>query len=142
MSWDYLNDIFGKLRKHRTRFADLEEEAVGLIHSFVQGTINDKDFANAFNGIRSHFLDLINVNGETTFDQDTPLWLNMLLGNYFVDWLRFQQIKWFFEEHPEEFTDERKKQFAQIQAIGYDKQFKDACRNVLKELKNESPEES
>ncbi|MBO4402076.1 MAG: hypothetical protein J5792_00115 [Bacteroidales bacterium] len=135
MSLDYLNDIYGKNRKQRIRFSELEENAAGLIGSFVHGTMNDKDFAKAFNEIRSKFMDLTNVNGETTFDQDTPLWLNMLLGNHFIPWLRFQQVKWYFEEHPEEFTEERKEQFARIQAMGYDEKFKDACKDVLKELK-------
>ena len=43
-------------------------------------------------------------------------------------------MKWYFEEQPEEFTDDHKKQFAKIQAMGYEEKFMDACKNVLKEL--------
>ena len=136
MSWNYLNDIFGKNRKQRTRFSDLEDEAIGLMKSFVQGTMNDKDFAKAFDEIRSKFVALMDVDGETTFDQDTPLWLNMLLGNHYVYWIRYQKLKWYIEEHPEELTEERQKKFAQIQAIGYDQKFKDACKKVLEEVGN------
>ena len=133
MSFDYLNDIYGRERKRKTRFTDLETKAKELIVSFVNGTLSDKEFAQAFNEIRIMFHELSQTNGEMTIDQDTPLWLNMLLGNHFIDWIRYQNLKWYFEEHPEEFTEERKKRFAQIQAIGYDKKFKDACKKVLKE---------
>lgn len=134
MSFDYLNDIYGRERKRKTRFTDLETKAKELIASFVNGTLSDKEFAQAFNEIRIMFHELSQTNDEMTIDQDTPLWLNMLLGNHFIDWIRYQNLKWYFEEHPEEFTEERKKRFAQIQAIGYDKKFKDACKKVLKEL--------
>lgn len=132
MSFDYLNDIYGRERKRKTRFTDLETKAKDLIVSFVNGTLSDKEFAQAFNEIRIMFHELSQTNDEMTIDQDTPLWLNMLLGNHFIDWIRYQNLKWYFEEHPEEFTEERKKRFAQIQAIGYDKKFKDACKKVLK----------
>ena len=132
MSFDYLNDIYGRERKRKTRFTDLETKAKDLIVSFVNGTLSDKEFARAFNEIRIMFHELSQTNDEMTIDQDTPLWLNMLLGNHFIDWIRYQNLKWYFEEHPEEFTEERKKRFAQIQAIGYDKKFKDACKKVLK----------
>jgi len=132
MSFDYLNDIYGRERERKTRFTDLETKAQELIASFVNGTLSDKEFARAFNEIRIMFHELSQTNGEMTIDQDTPLWLNMLLGNHFIDWIRYQNLKWYFEEHPEEFTEERKKRFAQIQAIGYDKKFKDACKKVLK----------
>jgi hypothetical protein len=132
MSFDYLNDIYGRERERKTRFTDLETKAKELIASFVNGTLSDKEFARAFNEIRIMFHELSQTNGEMTIDQDTPLWLNMLLGNHFIDWIRYQNLKWYFEEHPEEFTEERKKRFAQIQAIGYDKKFKDACKKVLK----------
>lgn len=132
MSFDYLNDIYGRERERKTRFTDLETKAQELIASFVNGTLSDKEFARAFNEIRIMFHELSQTNDEMTIDQDTPLWLNMLLGNHFIDWIRYQNLKWYFEEHPEEFTEERKKRFAQLQAIGYDKKFKDACKKVLK----------
>ena len=80
MSWEYLNDIFGKFRKRKTRFTDLETKAKDLIISFVKGRINDKDFAIAFEEIRAKFVELTNADGQITIDQDTPLWLNLFLG--------------------------------------------------------------
>ena len=51
-----------------------------------------------------------------------------------INWLLYQKVKWYFEEHPEEFTDELKKQFAKIQAMGYEERFMDTCKTVLKEF--------
>lgn len=136
MIWhgSFLNDIFGKSRKRETRFADIETKAKELIDSLVKGKISDKDFAIAFDEVRTKFMKLTRVNGQITIDRDTPLWLNSFLGLHFVDWLRYQKVKWYFEEHPEGFSDERKKQFSEIQAMGYEERFMDKCKNVLKEL--------
>lgn len=133
MSWDYLNDFFGKFRKKKTRFTDVEVKAKNLLKSFLKGELSDKEFANAFEDVRSRFVELTTVNGHTTIDQDTPLWLNTLLGIHYVKWLNYQQIKWYFEEHPEELTGENQYEFRRIQDMGYDEMFKDACITVLKE---------
>lgn len=135
MSFDYLNDIFGKTRNRRTRFSDLESEAIGLMTFFIRGVISDKEFATSFNALAAKFKELIKVDGQVSIDQDTPLWLNSFLGFHFVNWFRYQQVKWYFEEHPEELTEEREEQFAKIQSRGYDISFKDTCMKLLEELK-------
>jgi hypothetical protein len=93
MSFDYLSDIFGKFRKRETRFSDVESRAIWLIKAFVAGEIKDREFANEFNEIGNEFQRLTEVNGEITFDEDTPLWLNMFLGNHFIGWYKYQQLK-------------------------------------------------
>ena len=135
MIFDYFKKLFGRERKRKTRYSDLETKAKEIIASYVNGTIGDKEFARAFHEIGITFRELSQTNGETTIDQDTPLWLNSLLGLHFVDWLNYQKIKWYFEAHPEEFTEERKIQFSQMQMLSYDERFRDACENVLKALK-------
>ena len=134
MSFDYLSDLFGKFRKRKTRFSEVESKAIRLIKAFVERKINDRDFANEFNEIGKVFHKLMEVNGEITIDEDTPLWMNKFLGCHFVDWYKYQQVKWYFEEHPKE-AEEYKENFARIQSMRYDETFREACKKVLKEMK-------
>lgn len=136
MSFDYVLDTFGKFRKRKTRFTGLEEKVVSLLTSFVDGTMDCKEFATAFDGIRKNFIELTKKDGQTVIDEDTPLWLNSLLGLHFMKWLQFQQLKWYFEEHPEELVGEMEARFENIQQMGYDERFIETCKNVLKELKS------
>ena len=50
MSFDYILDTFGKFRKRKTRFTELEEKAISLLTSFVNGTMGSKEFAVEFDG--------------------------------------------------------------------------------------------
>ena len=134
MSFDYLNGLYGRERKRKTRFTDLETKAKELIASFVNGTLSDKEFARAFNEIGIKFHELSKINGEMIINQDTPLWLNSFLGFHFIDWLRYQKVKWYFEEHPEELTPEHKEQFRNLQKKGYDERFKVTCKELLQQL--------
>lgn len=134
MSFDYMLDTFGKFRKRNTRFTELEEKAVSLLTSLVDGTMGSKDFALAFDGIRKNFIEIIEKDGQTVIDEDTPLWLNSLLGLHYIKWLQFQQLKWYFEEHPDELVGEKKARFKDIQQMGYDERFVETCRNILREL--------
>lgn len=133
MSYDYLFDIFGKCRNRKTRFTDLEKRALELIRAFVEKSISDKDFLQAFDRIRVEFLELTDVNGQPTIDQDTPLWFNSL-GLHYISWYRFQLVKWYFEEHPEELVGETKERFESIQGWLYEERFIEACKTVLREV--------
>ncbi len=135
MSFDYLSDIFGKLRKKKTRFYDVERKAIELLKSFVDGSINSRDFAVAFDAVRVDFYKLVRINGEATIDEDTPLWMNSFFGFHFMDWYKFQQVKWYFEDHPEELTDERREKLDHLKSNGYDEKFLEICNTILKELK-------
>ena len=134
MSFDYILDTFGKFRKRKTRFTELEKRAIALLSSFVNGTTGSKEFAVAFDGIRKNFIELTKKNGQTVIDEDTPLWLNSLLGLHFIKWLEFQQVKWYFEEHPDELVGEMKVRFENIRQMGYDERFVETCKSVLKEV--------
>lgn len=118
-------------KKKKPRFTEVEAKAIGLIRSFVKGTISDREFATSFNEVRKEFLQLLVVDGQPTFDKDTPLWLNSLLGMQFIDWIKYQQVKWYFEEHPEELVGETKERFERIRQKEYDERFMEACRCVL-----------
>ena len=134
MSFDYISDTYGKFRKRKTRFTELEEKAVSLLTSFVNGTMSSKEFAIAFNDVRKNFIELTKEDGQTVIDEDTPLWLNSLLGLHYVKWYQFQQLKWHFEEHPDELVGDMKARFKDIQQMGYDERFVETCRSVLKEI--------
>ena len=53
-----------------------------------------------------------------------------------MKWLKFQQVKWYFESHPEELVGEMKVRFEEISQMGYEETFLETCKNVLKELKS------
>lgn len=91
--FDYILDTFGKFRKRKTRFTEIEEKAITLLKSFVSGEIDGKEFALAFDRIRISFIELTEKDGQTVIDEDTPLWLNSLLGLHFMKWFKFQQLK-------------------------------------------------
>ncbi len=126
--------MFGKFRKRKTRFTELEEKAISLLTSFVNGSMDSKEFAIAFDDIRKNFIELTKKEGQTVFDEDTPLWLNSFLGLHYMTWLNFQRVKWYFEEHPDELVGETKARFEHIRQMGYDKQFIETCKRVLKEF--------
>ena len=135
MSFDYILDTFGKFRKRKTRFTELEEKALSLLASFVNGKTNCKEFAVAFDNVRKIFIELTEKDGQMVIDEDTPLWLNSLLGLHYMKWLKFQQVKWYFEEHPDELVGEIKARFDELQQMNYDERFVYTCKSILKELK-------
>lgn len=136
MSFDYIFDTFGKLRNRKTRFTELESVATKLISGFVNGKINDKEFATSFEKVRCRFIELMNENGKIVFDKDTPLWLNSFIGLHYIDWYSYQQVKWYLEQYPEELRGEIQERFGRIQKMNYDEQFTKICKEVLKELES------
>lgn len=135
MSFNYILDMFGKFRKRKTRFSEIEEDALSLLASFIDGTIGSKEFAIAFDGLRKNFIKLTEKDGQIVIDENTPLWLNSFLGMHFMKWRQYQQVKWHFEEHPEELVGETKVRFEHLWRMGYDEQFIKTCKNMLEELK-------
>lgn len=97
MKINYIFDLFGRFRKRKTRFTEIEDKAISLLSSFVDGTMSGKEFALSFDDIRKDFIALTKKDGQTVIDEDTPLWLNSLLGLHYMKWLKFQQLKWYFE---------------------------------------------
>ena len=51
-----------------------------------------------------------------------------------MKWLQFQQVKWYFEEHPDELVEGMKDRFDELQRMGYDERFVETCRSILREL--------
>lgn len=141
MPFDYVLNLYGKYRKKETRFTPLETKAVSLLVSFVSRAISDKDFAIAFDEVRKEFKELTEIDSKVVFDEDTPLWLNSLLGFHFMDWRRVQQLKWYFEGHPDELVGEMKERFEGILKKGHDQRFRHTCKEVLNELSGADDDE-
>lgn len=135
MSFEYISDLYGKFRKgKRTRFTELEERAKSLMRQFINGKMNNKDFAIEFKKVGDTYQQLTTEGNVSRIDEDTPLWLNSLLGFHFVDWLRFHQIETYFEEHPEVLYGERAATFRNLKSLNYTTKFKHTCQQVLAEL--------
>lgn len=133
MAFDYLFDLFGKNRYCKTRFSDVEQRALMTIYNYVHRKSSDEETLERLSEIRKEFYNLMNVEGQITFDEDTPLWLNRFLGYQFDKWSEFQLLKKYFREHPEELKGETAVQFEEICQMGYDKDFEKACKYILKE---------
>ena len=135
MSFDFISNLFGIFRKEKTtRFTDLENTAKDLLAKFVDGKISNKEFAEEFKNVGKRFNELMDNGKEIVINADTPLWLNSLLGLHFIDWLKYQKIEQYFEEHPEELYGERKATFEGLKKRGYTEKFKSVCANVIAEL--------
>lgn len=139
MSFDYLSDTFGESRKgKKTRFTELETTAKELLTKFVHGGISNRDFAEEFQKVNEKFHELMKNGDGYTIDEDTPLWLNSLLGFHFMDWLNYQKIKQYIEQHPEELYGRRGDIFKELSRRGYQEQFQAVCAEVLSELEKAS----
>lgn len=131
--FDYINDIFGKERQHKTRFTDIEQRALRTIYNYVEGRLDAEKTFNNLNEIRKEFYDLMNVDGQITFDQDTPLWMNSFFGFKYRRWSIFQSLKKHFLEHPEELTGESAARYEEICQMDIDQEFMDACKYIIEE---------
>ena len=88
MSFDYLDDLFGKFRKKKTKFSEVEKRAASLLSEYASGAIQKDDFGDQMEQVDIDFLKLTtDEDGSIVFSQDTPLWLNLFLGNKFTLWL-------------------------------------------------------
>lgn len=135
MSFCNFSDLFGRFRKRKkTRFTDLETTAKELLEKFVRGEIGNKEFADAFNKVGKRLNELMNNGNDIVIDKDTPLWLSSLLGLHFVDWLKYQRVEQYFQEHPEELVGESAATFERLKRRKYTDRFRAVCANVLSEL--------
>ena len=60
--------------------------------------------------------------------------LSSLLGLHFVDWLKYQRVEQYFQEHPEELVGESAATFERLKRRKYTDKFRAVCANVLSEL--------
>lgn len=135
MSFEYISDLYGKFRRgRRTRLTELEETAKSLMRQFVNGNLNNKDFAIEFKKVGDTYHQLTTGSNVSRIDEDTPLWLNSLLGFHFIDWYRFQRIELFFIEHPEELYGERLSNYKELKKQNYTAKLKHVCSIALSEL--------
>jgi len=74
MSYDYLDDLFGKFRGHKTRYTELEEYAIDVIRQYYNREIDSKTFAETMQKVRESFIGLEKKDdeGRGIIDQDTP----------------------------------------------------------------------
>lgn len=135
MSFEYIPDLYGKLRRGKyTRFTELEQTAKLLMRQFVNGNLNNKDFAIEFKKVGDTYHKLTTESNVSRIDEDTPLWLNSLLGFHFIDWYRFQRIEQYFNEHPEELYGERLSNYKELKKQNYTAKLKYVCSITLSEL--------
>jgi len=95
MSFNFLNDLFGKFRKKKkTKYADIEQRAASLLNDYNSNRISTDEFAEAMRAIDTDFNELMldKENNTYIFDEDTPGWLNLFLGYKFRPWYKLHQM--------------------------------------------------
>lgn len=130
MSFDYINDLFGKFRKGRkTKFTDVENRAKKLLKNVYNHKISYDKFFDGYNAIMIEFRELMG----NTINQDTPLWMSEFGANIFLRWRDWYILRKTHEEHPEKFnTPQLEAQFRSIESMNYDKWLREKIRYCLK----------
>lgn len=135
MSFEYISDFWGRYKgKKSNRFTTVEKDALQLMAAFIHGNINNQEFAEQFGIVTNRFKELTTIDGQSVIDEETPLWLNSFIGLHFVTWKKVQEVERYFEEHPDELTDDRKLRLDIIREQGLTKGLKDICRTTIEKL--------
>lgn len=132
MSFDYLEDLFGRSRKRKTtRFSDLECRAIALLKGVKKGKVSYDDFFTDFSQMIKEFDELCG----SVIDQDTPLWFNSFAANVFLRWRDWHILRTTHRLHPEKFDDPQTQSgYLRIAAMNYDEWLQDKIRYCLKNL--------
>ena len=82
MSFDYLYDLFGRFREKETKFSEIEKRAKILLSLYAKGDVERDSFGDQMETVGREFNALMrDESGNYVFDQNTPGWLNLFLGN-------------------------------------------------------------
>lgn len=132
MSFDYINDLFGKFRRGRkTKFSDLEDRAIRLMENLLLGQVSYDKFYTNFSGLIGEFRELCG----NVIDESTPLWFNSFSANIFLRWRDWHALRKTFQEHPEKFnTPELMNQYRSIESMEYDEWLKEKIKYCLDNL--------
>ncbi|MBQ4223834.1 MAG: hypothetical protein II674_08365 [Prevotella sp.] len=134
MSFDYLDDLFGKFRKKKTKFSEVEKRAASLLSEYASGAIQKDDFGDQMEQVDIDFLKLTtDEDGSIVFSQDTPLWLNLFLGNKFRRWNQIRKVINNSRNDPNVTSTPEWGKALQVMS-DEDKNLKEAVRYCLKEI--------
>lgn len=134
MSFDYLDDLFGKFRKKKTKFSEVEKRAASLLSEYASGAIQKDDFGDQMEQVDIDFLKLTtDEDGTIVFSQDTPLWLNLFLGNKFRRWNQIRKVINKSRNDPNVTSTPEWGKALQVMS-DEDKNLKEAVRYCLKEI--------
>lgn len=131
MSFDYLDDLFGRDRKTGLKYAAVEERAARLIAGYVCGRISHEGMDAGLMAVREKMVEL----DDGVIDAEHPLWLSQFLAFKFRRWHDWRALVRARGKWPEKFADsEAKAMYADICAQDIDSEFMEACRYCMREL--------
>ena len=134
MSFDYLDDLFGKFRKKKTKFSEVEKRAASLLSEYASSAIQKDDFGDQMEQVDIDFLkQTTDEDGSIVFSQDTPLWLNLFLGNKFRRWNQIRKVINNSRNDPNVTSTPEWGKALQVMS-DEDKNLKEAVRYCLKEI--------
>ena len=134
MSFDYLDDLFGKFRKKKTKFSEVEKRAASLLSEYASSEKQKDDFGDQMEQVDIDFLKLTtDEDGSIVFSQDTPLWLNLFLGNKFRRWNQIRKVINNSRNDPNVTSTPEWGKALQVMS-DEDKNLKEAVRYCLKEI--------
>jgi len=134
MSYDYLDDQFGRYRQQPTKFTETENKAVELLKEYARGNVPKDDFGERMMQVSRDFNELMkDESGCYVFSQDTPLWLNSFLGNKFARWNKIRLMVNAAKEKPEMVNSPDWRQVEEL-VIREDSEFMKVIKYCLDEL--------
>jgi len=137
MSFDYLKDIFGRFRKpNKTKYTDIECRAVSLLKAYSAGKIAKDEFGDSMAAIGKEFNELMfdKEQNAYVFDENTPGWLNMFLGNKFAHWNKVRLALKAARQNPQMLADPRWPELERMERRE-DAALLQVIRSCLEELK-------
>ncbi|MCD8292130.1 MAG: hypothetical protein LUC91_11615 [Prevotella sp.] len=75
MSFDYLNDLFGKFRKPKSKYVEVEKKVSRMLNEYVEGRYAPDEFADILFSAFTEFKRIYNEN--SVIDENYPLWLSI-----------------------------------------------------------------
>ncbi len=130
MSFDYIDDLFGKFRNGRKpKFTDVENRAEKFLKNVYNRKISYDEFFDGYNAVMIEFKKLLG----NTIDQDIPLWMSEFSANIFLRWRDWHILRKTYDEYPEKFTTPQfETQFWSIESMDYDKWLREKIGYCLK----------
>jgi hypothetical protein len=134
MSYDYLDDQFGQFRTTPNKFSAVEDQAINLLRQYADAQISSDEFGDGFMQVSQDFKNLMkDESGSYVFSEETPSWLNLFIGNKFVNWNKLRLTVNAAREKPELASNPRWPMVMNMVA-NEDATFMEAIKYCLKKL--------
>lgn len=136
MGLDYPGGCFGQARAKKSEFAGIEMQAMTALKKYAAGELDKDRFGEEMMRISAEFYELLkDGHGNFVFDEHTPAWLNLFLGNKFTRWNKARLIFNAARQKPEFLSEPGWKEIEDMVA-SEDRLFMNAVEYCIREWDN------